>query len=324
MKNRLRSKIRFALMGLTTIYFSIAASLGNTHAESVSLQPGAVFQDCADCPEMVIIPTGEFEMGFDGGEEERYEGPVHTVSIARAFAVGRFEITTAQYAQFINESDHESAKGCYMWDGKNATMIETADWRDPVYGRPSWAQEPVACVDWNDVKAYVNWLAEKTGQPYRLLTEAEWEYAAKAGSKTTFTWGASEEDACLYGNIFDKATIADQGLFAAIAPTGCHDGYSRIAPVGQYLPNAFGLHDMSGNVWEWTEDCYVMPYADKPIDGTAYLKEEHCDRRSVRGGSWMTGGQRQRPTFRGRDPMDRVSQVFGFRIARDSTASIGE
>lgn len=275
---------------------------------------GRTFRDCSDCPEMVVVPAGSFRMGFDGGEPERYEGPVRDVTIVRPFAAGRTEVTVAQFRQFVTDTGYRAARGCYAWDGREATMLPEADWADPGYGTPPGDDEPVICVDWRDASAYVNWLGDRTGQRYRLLTEAEWEYAAKAGSTATFPWGNEPADGCRYGNIYDES--GGRTLGAPITPAPCDDGFPRVAPVGRFAPNAFGLHDMTGNVWEWVEDCYAMPYPPEPVDGSPQLKVG-CDRRGTRGGSWTTDISRQRPTFRGRDPEDLVSQVFGFRVARD-------
>jgi formylglycine-generating enzyme required for sulfatase activity len=276
---------------------------------------GERFRDCADCPEMVVVPAGRFTMGFDGGEPERYEGPVHAVAIVRSFAAGRTEVTVGQFRRFVAATGHRAARGCNAWDGKAPSLLPDADWADPGYGRPPRDDEPVACVDWQDAAAYVRWLATTTGQPYRLLTEAEWEYAAKAGSTASFPWGEDPAQACRHANVYDESAARD--LAAPIAPAACDDGFPRVAPVGQLQANAFGLHDMTGNVWEWVQDCYAMPYpADVPVDGSAQTRSG-CDRRSVRGGSWITAVSRQRPTFRGRDPVDLVSQIFGFRVARD-------
>jgi formylglycine-generating enzyme required for sulfatase activity len=190
--------------------------------------------------------------------------------------------------------------------------FEKARWQDPGYGRAPQPEEPVACISWNDAKAYVAWLARKTGKPYRLPSEAEWEYAARGGTTSAFYWGDEAEDGCAYANLYDAA---GKGRFNWAA-TRCHDGATTVAPVGRYTPNAYGLHDMIGNVWEWVEDCHVVPYpADH--DGAAPLKTEPCERRGVRGGSWMTRPDRNRVTFRGRDPADVRYFMFGFRVARD-------
>ncbi len=284
-------------------------------AASPEYRPGQTFLDCADCPDMVVVPSGTFVMGFDGGEPERYEGPVRQLDIARAFAAGRTEVTVAQYRDFVNATGYVAAVGCYAWDGKVARMLEEANWQDPGYGRELLDQEPAVCLDWTDTKAYTDWLSARTGESYRLLSEAEWEYAADAGGAAIYPWGDDPDAACSYANVFDlDAADAIEG--SPLEPVNCRDGHASIAPVGSYPPNQFGLQDMVGNIWEWTQDCYVMPYPAGPLDGSP-VSVENCDRRSVKGGSWVTSIERQRPTFRGRDPEDRVSLVFGFRVARD-------
>ena len=189
----------------------------------------------------------------------------------------------------------------------------------PSYGRPIRDDEPVACIRWSDAKSYVSWLAGRTGKKYRLLTEAEWEYAARAGTQGAYTWGDDKSASCQFANLHDQSAgklAESKGIKLPYGPAPCDDGYTGVAPVGRLAPNAFGLHDMIGNVWEWVEDCYEMPYGATPIDGSAQLAKG-CDRRGSRGGSWRTDYPRQRPAFRGRDPEALTSQIFGTRIARD-------
>lgn len=293
---------------------SAAVALGK------SSKPGTVFRDCADCPEMVVIPPGRFTMGVDGGEKDRYEGPVHEVTIGHAFAAGRFELTNGEYGRFVEATGHETAgTGCNVFFGDRVEAVEGSSWADPVYGRPIRDDEPVACIRWSDAKSYVSWLAGKTGKKYRLLTEAEWEYVARAGTTGTHTWSDDPAAACKYANIHDQSAekmAAEKSIRLPYAKAPCDDGYPMVAPVGRFAPNAFGLHDTIGNVWEWAEDCYEMPYPAKPVDGSAQLARG-CDRRGTRGGSWRTDYPRQRPAFRGRDPEALTSQIFGTRVARD-------
>ena len=287
-------------------------------AADVSLGAGAIFKDCPDCPEMVIIPPGSFTMGFDGGvNDERYEGPVREVAIDYAFALGRFEVTQAEYAAFIEATGHVSGTGCAIWDGETWYHTPGADWRDPGYGRDPAPNEPVVCVNWRDVKAYSVWFAKKTGQPYRLASEAEWEYAARAGRTGTYAWGDDPSGGCDLANYYDKSGYSPKRTFI---PVECDDGFAEVAPVGSLAPNPFGLYDMIGNVWEWVEDCYFMPIPAEPTDGSAVQASGTCDRRGVKGGSWSSDISWQRPTFRGRDPEDRISHIFGVRLARDLTA----
>ncbi len=285
-------------------------------------EPGDIIKDCDVCPEIVVVPPGSFKMGWDGaepvrpGEIRRYEGPERRVTIRRPFGAGRFEITNEQFAAFIDATGYVPLEGCNLWDGWNARFDKALGWRDPGYGRAPLPKEPVACVNWNAAQAYVGWLSKKTGAGYRLLTEAEWEFAARARTRTDYLWGMHDERACEYANVFDisaKKRSPNSRLTAA----RCDDGYAQVAPVGSFKPNAFGLYDTSGNVWEWIYDCHVMPYpADAPTDGSAVI-DKICDRRGSKGGAWMSTVDRQRFTFRGRDPAEQNSSGFGFRVARD-------
>ena len=273
----------------------------------------STFSDCPDCPSMINIPAGTFAMGFDGGEDGRPEGPVRQISVP-AFAMGVYEITQAQFAYFVSQTGYQPKGGCRVWPDEKMADGAVYSWQDPGYGKTPLPDQPVACVSWYDAVAYANWLAEVTGKPYRLPSEAEWEYATRAGSTSDYYWGDDPEDGCDHANMND-ASGAQNGFRWAQA--ACDDGHRMAAPVGSYQPNAFGLYDMLGNVWEWLADCYVLDYAGVPVDGSAYTPSETCDRRSVRGGSWITRPDRHRVSFRGRDPEDTLYFMFGFRVALD-------
>lgn len=310
-----RKILRFALLAASALVHADAGEV-----VTVRLAAGAILRDCADCPQMVVVPAGRFTMGFDGGEEGRPEGPRREITIARSFALGRFEITHAEYASFVAATGYDSAPGCYgplkAGDSGAWTWYDTATWRDPSGGsgrRPA-SDEPVVCVSWRDAQAYVAWLSQRTGQRYRLATEAEWEYAARAGSTTEFPWGEVADDGCLWANVYDSSA---RDASRRSAPANCRDRHAGVAPVGAYPANAFGLHDMIGNVWEWTQDCYLAPYPAAPVDGSAVEVTGPCELRAVRGGSWRSHMYRQRSSWRGRDPEDRKSDIFGFRVARD-------
>jgi len=293
----------------------LAFASAPVHADyKVGLRPSAVFSDCAECPEMVVIPPGSFVMGHDGGvSEDRYEGPQHTVNISYSFAFGLLEITTSQFREFVDETDHTAGTNCSMWTGKTIENIDGNDWRNPGYGRPPLDEDPAACLDWHDAKAYAAWLAEKTGQPYRLPTEAEWEYVAHGGGSTTYAWGENPDGGCEVANYYDQSAAGLRPWDTA----ACNDGNPMVAPVGSLSPNAFGIYDVIGNVWEWTEDCHVVPYGVQPTDGSAHQVAGSCEKRVMRGGAWHSRATWQRPTFRGRDPEDFVTQVFGMRVVRD-------
>ena len=272
------------------------------------------FSDCEGCPTMVVIPAGSFLMGSLEGEDGRPEGPIHEVNIEYEFAAGKYEVTIGQYADFVRETDHTSSSNCVVWTDKWEALEDTS-WRNPGFGRAPLDNEPVGCVNWHDAKAYVAWVSDKTQQPYRLLSEAEWEYAARGGATTRFFWGDSTDEICKYVNLFDVSGTQASDL--VYVPAECDDGYPFTAPVGSFQPNPFGLYDIIGNVWEWTEDCYTVPYPLEPVDGSSYQAEGICEKRSIRGGSWITTPSRQRAAFRGRDPEAVVFTPFGFRVARD-------
>lgn len=274
------------------------------------------FKDCDQCPEMAVIPPGSFVMGFDGGEEGRYEGPVRTINIAKPFALGRFEITVSQYSEFVEDAGYEPAEACAVWDGVRGYLSPEANWQDPNIGKSPDPSDPVVCVNWHDTKAFVEWLAQRTSQPYRLPTEAEWEYVASEGTRTKFPWGNNPKDGCSVANMYDLSAV-EMGVGRPVDPAACRDGYAYTASPGSLNKNKYGVFDILGNVWEWLEDCYAMPYPDKPTDGTAHQTNGDCERRAVRGGSWTSDSERHRVTFRGRDPEHVASQVFGFRVARD-------
>ncbi len=304
----------------------VLAVLGATTASAASLKPGSLVKDCETCPELIVVPKGEFKMGSDiiekmRGNEMRPQGPIHKVTIGKPFAVGKYEVTNKEFAAFVAATGYKAPDACQVWGGVDVVKGKT--WQDPDYGRPPAENEPVVCVTWLDAKAYVKWLSESTGKKYRLLTEAEWEYAAKGGSKTKWPWGTDGQKICEYGNAFDKTGRADprqtnDGGASDAEQANCDDGYAIVAPVGQFKPNRFGLYDMIGNVWEWTEDCSATLYPEKPNDGSAVQVDGKCEKRAVRSASWRTRLSRHIPTFRGRDPEPTASNIFGFRIARDT------
>jgi formylglycine-generating enzyme required for sulfatase activity len=264
--------------------------------------PGDNFRDCEDCPEMVVIPSGSFLMGSNDGNSD--QKPVHRVTIADKFAVGKFEVTRGEYAKFFRATGRDAEAPCYVHDAG-----WKQDWQNP--GHSQNDGQPVACVNWDDARAYVTWLNRETGESYRLLSEAEWEYTARAGSSTKFSFGNSESALCDHGNGADQSTLFDWGN------TSCNDGYdNQTAPVGNYRANLFGVHDMHGNVWEWVEDCYEDNYNNVPSNGTANTGPNSCKRVS-RGGSWNSKPWVLRSANRSGYSTDYRVNNFGFRIARD-------
>ena len=259
-------------------------------------------RDCADCPEMIIVPPGTFEMGAD--DDTGRTAPVHTVTIAAPFAVSRAEITVDQYTAFVDATGLEDGPSCYGRDATGARAnVAGASWHSP--GIAQSGTHPVVCVSFADVTAYVAWLSARTGKRYRLLSEAEWEYAARAGTDTNWYWGDKQAQACDYAN--------GPGTYP------CDDGYADTAPVGSFKPNAFGLHDMLGNVWEWVADCWHPTYHGAPSDGSAWIEEDGCSIRTVRGQGFGASNTEMSAAGRSADPVGYRGIGLGFRVARDVT-----
>jgi formylglycine-generating enzyme required for sulfatase activity len=275
---------------------------------------GTIIQDCRDCPELVVIPPGSFKMGSLEGEPDRPETPIRDVRIAYSFAAGKTAVTNDQFARFIAATFYRPAQGCGFLSGAGFKFSPDQDWRDPGYGRAPEDDEPVVCVNWRDAKAYAAWLSKITHKHYRLLSEAEWEYAARAGSDARYPWGDDAAEICKYANLYDFSAAR---LKMPYLPAPCDDGFPEVAPVASFPPNAFGLYDMLGNVWQWVEDCSLHEYPARPNDGKPVEVKGACPLRAARGGSWATRADRLRPSWRGRDKEDTANRIFGFRIARD-------
>ncbi len=309
------------------LLMTVLMSAQLAQADAVSLSAGAVFRDCPDCPEIVVIPAGAFTMGSTPAETEAAnlrpdiaprEWPARRVTIAKPFGIGRFEITRAQWAEFVEATGQPEGDACITWNVANGKWEEVpgASWR-----RPGFAQDddhPAGCLSLADVRAYVAWLSAKTGQPYRLPTEAEWEYVARAGTTTLQSWGDSFDDVCDYANSSDLDRAQAHGGLEA-EPTrffNCHDGFVYTAPVGSYPPNQFGLYDVIGNIWEWVEDCYYATYEGAPSDGSAWIGDD-CDRLVVRGGGWYSRVWFVRPAGRSRENPEYRSMTLGLRVVRE-------
>lgn len=288
--------------------------------------PGAVFRDCAECPEMVVVPPGRFEMGSPAWEAGRYadEGPVREVRISYALGVGRYEVTRREFGRFVAATGYRTEaerdvgeQGCLVWSGSKWERTAGRHWRSP--GFEQGKDHPVVCVSWNDAQAYLRWLNEDVpGRGYRLLSEAEWEYVARAGrGSSPFPWGddAGAREQCAWANGADAVTKARvPGYNFRVA--NCSDGHAYTAPVGSFLANAFGLHDLHGNAWEWVQDVWHDDHVGVPSDAAARMAAGDQSLRVRRGGSFffptahMRSARRipQSPFYRGFDA--------GFRIAR--------
>ena len=274
-------------------------------------------------PEMLVIAAGRFLMGSPDTEPEREtaEGPRHGVAVQASFALGRCEVRVGEFAAFVAdtgyrteaerpETDGGAPRGCFRWDEakKSAELGPDLNWRKPGFDQAD--DQPVVCVSWNDARAYAHWLSLRTGQPYRLPTEAEWEYATRAGTQTPFWTGdCIHTDQANYDGNLD---YADCG-----AKTGVYR--QRTVPAASLPANPWGLHEVAGNVWEWVADCWHDGYADAaPTDGSAWGEAGggDCARRVVRGGGWFLYPSRLRSAIRGRDAAVEAFNFLGFRLAR--------
>ena len=279
----------------------LAENMANWFDTLVETDGVLVGRDCPECPEMVVVPAGTYRMGSEDGhywfEQGRFasgaperrsvehvpvpgEKPVHEVKVEAPFAVGRYEVTFAEWDACARDG------GCPQ-GGRVA--------KDEGWGR---GRRPVIHVSWDDAKRYVQWLSRKTGKPYRLLSESEWEYAARAGTQTAYSWG--DEIGVNRANCYDCGSRWDN---------------DKTAPVGSFGANAWGLHDMHGNVREWVEDCWNRSYAGAPVDGSAWQRET-CDERVLRGGSWFSVPPVLRAADRFRSTTGDRDTYSGFRVAR--------
>ncbi len=247
--------------------------------------PGETFQDCDECPKMVVVPSGSFRMGSPARERgPSDERPLHRGRIDYRFAVGVYEVTFAEWYACLD------AGGC----GNHLPDIPDDSW--------DRENRPVIHVSWNDAQSYVRWLSARTGQSYRLLSESEWEYVARAGTETAYSWGDSIG--------VNRANCRGCG--------SQWDGKEQTAPVGSFAANAWGVYDMHGNAEEWVQDCWEGDYNDAPTDGSAWEYED-CIFRVMRGGSWVgdPGDLRSASRdFGSPDFRNPYSGSYGFRVAR--------
>jgi formylglycine-generating enzyme required for sulfatase activity len=293
-----------------------------------SSQPLRSFRDCKECPEMVKLPSGAFLMGAGSGDAKGFieEGPQHRVEV-KALSVSMFDVTRGEWKSFVEATSRPISTGC-GYSGLPKEERSKASWQ--YLGFPQEDRHPVVCVTFQDALDYAIWLTKKTGHRYRLLSEAEWEYAARAGTETPYPWGttASHEFANYGGDDHPGPGLA-QG----------RDEWVGTSPVGSFPPNAFGLYDMNGNVMQWVQDCFSNDYTGLPGNGTAFLVDRPisgmtgalaamngtnaCSYRMLRGGDWGDPPSMIRSAFRnfapsiGQTLATYRSAGLGIRLARE-------
>ena len=315
---RLSSACAGASVRLAALSSRAAQTL--SQPEECGLKPNDAFRECENCPEMVVVPAGEVLMGssqsdIDSGAAAANEGPRHKATIKQPIAVGRFEVTRNQYAAFVNGSRHKGSDRCTTFEHNIPEERADRSFLNPGYVQQG--THPAVCVSWADAKAYVEWLSQTTGRSYRLLSEAEFEYVARAGSASRYGFGNDAADICKFANGADQSAKT-AGLPGDAPYMNCTDGFPFTAPVGSFPANNFGLYDLIGNVWEWTEDCFYGDYATASSDGTA-RPDGACSTRTVRGGDWFSTEASLRPAVRAKANADAHYDDIGFRVARTLT-----
>lgn len=281
--------------------------------------PPKTFRDCPNCPEMVVIPAGRFQMGAGPGENQHFQVPAneagrdepqHEVNFAKPFALAKFDVTRAEFAAFTSATNFRARAGCLTFSRGTWVPQPQATWQEP--GFPQTDRDPAVCMNESEINAYLGWLRHETGKDYRLPSEAEWEYAARGGTTTAYYWGDDPNEACTYENVGDETHREKYGSTTAIP---CRDGFADTAPVGSFKPNPFGLYDMLGNVFVTTADCWNETYSGAPSDGSAWMSGD-CARHVARKAGFATAREwALRADNRLPESSFAKRNRFGFRVA---------
>jgi formylglycine-generating enzyme required for sulfatase activity len=294
-----------------------------------SFQPGQIVTDkfldrSGSAPALVVVPTGSFLMGSPVNEEghRSNEEPQREVKISSGFALGRDDVSVAQFRAFVSDADYqtdaEKLGSSSVYDEESGRMIDRhgASWKDDFLGDHAADNLPVVHVSWNDAQAYVHWLSARTGKKYRLPSEAEFEYALRAGTTTRYEWG-DKNPTRVYANLTgdgDRSPRLRRSWAKAFPKY--NDGYWGPSPIGSFAPNKFGLRDIDGNVSDWIEDCWHENYMRAAADSRAWVNPG-CAEHVVRGGSWGSSPDQARSAYRLAAPADTRSARVGIRVARD-------
>jgi formylglycine-generating enzyme required for sulfatase activity len=309
-------------IGFAVALTNVIVSPAGAGSETSLGQAGQSFRDCPECPEMVVIPSGSFIMGSSDADTARdlkaatwtpfgflakaltAEHPQHRVTIARPFAIGKYPVTRSEFSEFIQSANYAISDECTIHLNNKYLNTRNTGWKNPGFVQSD--KDPVTCISWNDARAYINWLNNKiktrqlsgVANLYRLPSEAEWEYAARSGTQTARWWGDAVGsnnancDGC--GVSWIKSTV----------------------PVGRYRPNLFGIYDVLGSIWQWTEDCWNPNYTGLSNDGQA-THEGACDVRVSRGGAWDSEAWVLTSARRTRFKAELRENNFGFRLAKN-------
>jgi formylglycine-generating enzyme required for sulfatase activity/DNA-binding winged helix-turn-helix (wHTH) protein len=272
------------------------------------------FKDCSLCPDMIVLPTGEFMMGSPASENGHtdVEGSPRRVAVTKQIAIGKLEVTIEQISAFVAETGMNVGGSCQLITDPSRKV---ATWGEPSVSMLSpgfnvTPLHPAVCISWHEAQSYVAWLHRRTGKPYRLPTEAEWEYAARAGTSTRYSFGNDETSLCRYARFADLGSQFGWG-------DGCRSDVASYGttPVGALKPNPWGIFDMHGNAWEWVEDCWTPNPQAMPTDGSAFSRPGSCEIGVIRGGSFAAGSRRVRSAIR--SPVRTTKHFYntGLRVA---------
>jgi sulfatase modifying factor 1 len=315
-----RSGNRLLIAGFAVVLLAIAAWFFGRHtpepkqaavsASAAIPAPGTIIRDCPTCPSMVELPTGRFKQGATRADNaSSFEMPIHWVVIGRPLSMSANPVTVDEFQQFIAATGRD-VQGCDIYDGEWKNRPDSS-WKSPGFSQSG--THPVTCVSWNDAQAYAVWLSAATGHQYRLPSASEWEYAARSGGEAVQPWDANASTACANANVADASAAQRYPGWTVFA---CNDGYVYTSPVGSFKANAFGLNDMLGNVFQWTEDCWHPDYAGAPVDGSARSTGD-CSERELRGGSWFSTPAYVRANYRNHFAADYRTSSAGFRLVRE-------
>jgi formylglycine-generating enzyme required for sulfatase activity len=303
---------------LVAALWSFPASAGNAPAavppHSVPGNPPVVVIDEPVPLVLVRIGGGRFRMGDTQSIGQADERPVRGVRVGD-FWMMRTEVTRGMFARFVEDTAHETGSKCWAFESGWKEKVGPS-WRNP--GFEQGADHPVTCVNWHDARAFADWLGSKTGMAFRLPSEAEWEYAARAGTDTVYHWGEDPSRLCENANGADTRALEHYPGFSV---NQCDDGFVRTSPVGTYPANPWGIQDLYGNVWEWVEDCWNDSYNDAPTNGGAWQTGD-CARRGFRGGGYGDIPRFARSTLRNRSEAEHRKDDIGFRLVVDEPVAL--
>ena len=310
-KRNKRARARQLVFGVTLLWgilppYANSGTDGNAETRSQDRHPPSRVISAPFSLQLAWIPQGGFSMGDNTGSGQSDERPLRQVEIG-GFWMMRTEVTRGMFARFVENTGHDTGNRCWVHDG-GWSEKGGLNWKMPGFDQSD--DHPVTCVNWHDAQAFITWLNDKTGEAFRLPSEAEWEYAARAGSESVYYMGDEPSALCAHANAADQRALEHYPGFAV---NNCDDGYVRTSPVASFAASPWDLYDIYGNVWEWVEDCWQASYTGAPTDGSAIV-EGDCTRRGFRGGGYGDIPHYARSTLRNRGNAAHRKDDIGFRL----------